>query len=147
MCLWIDHKLVLFIFICWHKQVCTISCICWVLLYTHIQPCRTWDIPWSRLLFIYLIVTKWSFRTLIDKKQWSFIHSYTLRRLRTCCSQFELMILKIHESSAWALFLCNFTPNNLGASANNLGASAFNRVHSYARRIMSFVFWKIISCW
>ena len=37
--------------------------------------------------------------------------SYTSRTLRACCSQSELTILKIRESSVRALFLYNCTPN------------------------------------
>ena len=44
-------------------------------------------------------------------------HSYTPRTLRTCCSQSELMILKIHESSVRASLLYNCTPNTLQARA------------------------------
>ena len=40
-------------------------------------------------------------------------HSYTPRTLLACCSQSELMILKIPESSARALFLYNCTPNKI----------------------------------
>ena len=41
-----------------------------------------------------------------------FVYLYTPRTLRACCSQSELMILKICESSARALFLYNFPPGN-----------------------------------
>ena len=37
--------------------------------------------------------------------------SYTPGTLRACCSQSKFRILKIHESSAGALFLYNCTPN------------------------------------
>ena len=43
------------------------------------------------------------------------VNSYTLHAQSACCSQSELTILKIRESSAHALFLYNCTPNTLRA--------------------------------
>ena len=40
-------------------------------------------------------------------------YSYTPRTLRACCSQSEFRILKIRESSARALFLCNCNTGDL----------------------------------
>ena len=47
---------------------------------------------------------------------------YTLRVL-ACCSQSELTIFEIRESSARALFLYNCTPNTLRRSARSVGCT------------------------
>ena len=64
--------------------------------------------------------------------------SYTPRTLRTYCSQSESTILKIHESSARALFLYNCTANSFRTCERR------RMMHSCARRIDSFTFRAIL---
>ena len=80
-----------------------------------------------------LIHTEWGKALQI----WPII-SYTLRTLLACCSQSELRIVKVCESTA--LFLYNCTLNSLLAHQHSVGC-----IHT--RWIDSFTFQLILFCW
>ena len=71
------------------------------------------------------------------------IDSYSPRTLRACCSQSEMTILKIRESSARALFLYNCTP----AYFECLTAHAVLACASASHIFCSFATWVLIFCW
>ena len=69
-------------------------------------------------------------------------YSYTPRTLRTCCSQSELKIFKIHERNVRALLLYNFTPNTLRTRVQHRVRSCSRKIGLYASPVICILFVK-----
>ena len=83
--------------------------------------------------------------TIIFHKKVIYTNSYTLRTLRTCCSQSKFRILKIHKSSVCAHYFCKIKLRTSRAVLTRAWAS--RRVDLCECRVDSFSKRIIIFCW